>query len=56
MARLLGIAQGSISCRLSGQTPFTADELAILAEAFGVPVSLLYEPVVDSTVIRGGAR
>lgn len=53
MARLLGIAQGSISCRLSGQTPFTADELAILAEAFGVPVSLLYEPVTDSTVITG---
>lgn len=45
MAELLGIAQQGVSRRLNGYTPFTIDEIAILAEAFGIrPAVLLGEP------------
>jgi transcriptional regulator with XRE-family HTH domain len=38
LARILEIAQPSVSRRLNGKHPFDTDELDKLAAAFGVPV------------------
>lgn len=38
LARILEIAQPSVSRRLNGKFPFDTDELDKLAAAFGVPV------------------
>jgi len=38
LARILEIAQPSVSRRLNGKFPFDTDELDKLASAFGVPV------------------
>ncbi|MGW0043443.1 helix-turn-helix domain-containing protein [Rhodococcus sp. NPDC003348] len=39
LASRLGISQSSMSRRLSGESPFTVDELLRLAEIFEVPVT-----------------
>ena len=42
LAELLGWQQSQVSRRLGGTTPFTADEIAEVADALGVPVETLY--------------
>lgn len=41
-AEIIGVDQGSISLRLSGDRPFRAEELAALADALGIPVTVFY--------------
>lgn len=41
LAGLLGITQQAMSRRFHGHTPFTADEMAVIASDLGVPVSAL---------------
>lgn len=41
MAAWLGISQAAASERLTNKTPFTLDELDVLAERMGVPVGAL---------------
>ena len=41
-ARAIGLSQPAISRRLSGTIPFSAAEIAALAEFVGVPVSTFY--------------
>lgn len=42
VAAILGLPQQSIQMRLAGKTPFRAEELAILAEGLGVPISRFF--------------
>lgn len=42
LAALLGISRASVYERLKGKSAFTAGEVAVLAEHFGVPVTVLY--------------
>ena len=44
LAEVLGLSAVAVSRRLTGETAFNVDELAILAEAFGLPVSELLPP------------
>jgi transcriptional regulator with XRE-family HTH domain len=39
IAELLGVSQQAVSDRMKGRTPFTVDELALLADEFGVPLT-----------------
>jgi len=41
LAELLGVSRMGIHRRLSGETPFRADELSKIAEHIGVPISRL---------------
>lgn len=38
IGEILGLPQPSVQLRLKGERPFRAEELVMLAEAFGVPV------------------
>ncbi len=42
LAVMTGLTQSSMSRRLSGRYPFTVDELEVIAEAFGVPITALF--------------
>lgn len=44
---LLALSQSAVSARLRGETPFRADELALLADRLGVPVARFYEQQKD---------
>jgi transcriptional regulator with XRE-family HTH domain len=41
LAKIVGIAQNSLSRRLTGHTPFLLSELNLIARAFGVRLSVL---------------
>lgn len=43
LATALGVTQPSVSRRMSGQTPFTVDEVAKAAALLGLPVTALVE-------------
>lgn len=44
VAAILGIPQSAVNLRLQGQRAFRAEELVMLAEAWGIPVSKLLPP------------
>jgi predicted XRE-type DNA-binding protein len=55
MAEWLGISQASASERLTNKTPFTLDELDILAEKFDMPVVALFSQPAYSAPFQGGS-
>src|SRR4029077_11575110 len=42
LAVMTGMTQSSMSRRLAGLYPFTVDELEVIADAFGVPITSLF--------------
>jgi transcriptional regulator with XRE-family HTH domain len=42
LAVMTGMTQSSMSRRLAGTYPFTVDELEVIADAFGVPITSLF--------------
>lgn len=48
VAERLGLPQSAVSKRLRGMTPWSASELAKVAELLGVPVGKLYPEAVPS--------
>lgn len=42
LAVMTGLTQSSMSRRLAGTYPFTVDELEVIADAFGVPITSLF--------------
>lgn len=50
LANSIGMKQQALSRRLSGRTPFTVDEIAVIARYLEVPVATLFgaEPAEQS--------
>lgn len=44
VGEILGLPQPSVQLRLKGSRPFRAEELVVLARAFGVPVERFLPP------------
>lgn len=44
VAQILGIPQSAVNLRLKGKRAFRAEELALLADAWQIPVSKLFPP------------
>lgn len=56
VAEAIGMEQPNLQLRLAGKRPFRAEELAALAEVFGVPVGRFYgEAPVPAVVGESGS-
>lgn len=51
----IGLSQRSVSRRMVGETPWTADELLRVARVLGVDVATLYAGVEPTTATETGA-
>lgn len=49
VADRLGITQPSVQLRLSGQRPFRAEELAVIADWLGVPAAQFLPPLAATS-------
>lgn len=54
MAEWLGLSQASASERLTNKTPFTLDELDVLAGHLGLPVQALFQEPAYAAPFQGG--
>jgi hypothetical protein len=54
VAEWIGTHPSSVTRRLQGQTRWTADEIAIVAERLGMPISLFFMAPDDITRMLGG--
>jgi transcriptional regulator with XRE-family HTH domain len=54
IAEVLGVSQAAVSRRLSGRVEFTLDELRLIAERLGVPLST-FVPEIAVDAAKGVA-
>lgn len=55
IGEILGLPQPSVQLRLKGERPFRAEELVLLAEAFGVSVGHFIPDLIAEAVAAGAA-
>lgn len=50
LVEILGVTKAAISYRMNGHTPFSLEDLAAIATAWGIPIAqLLDEPVAAAS-------
>ena len=56
LAEVLGVGQNSVFMKLRGDSPWKAAEVALVAEYFGVPISILFDGMASVNNEEAPAR